>query len=42
MLFGRSPRTPLDQFTPSLDNTNPALGLEPAIEETRRKHVEVT
>ena len=42
MLFGRSPRTPLDQMTPTLDNTNAALGLEPMIEETRRKHVEVT
>ena len=42
MLFGRSPRTPLDQLTPTLDNANAVLGLEPTIEETRRKHVEVT
>lgn len=40
MLFGRAPRTPLDQLAPSLDNS--ALGLEPTVEETRRKHLEVT
>ena len=42
MFFRRSPRTSLDQMTPTLDNTNAALGLEPTIEETRPKHVEVS
>ena len=35
--FGRSPRTPLDQLVPTLDNSGPALGLERTVEETRRK-----
>ncbi|CAB1113987.1 unnamed protein product [Ectocarpus sp. CCAP 1310/34] len=42
MLFGRAPRTPLDQLSPSLDNSGSALGLESSVEETRRKHIEVT
>ncbi|CAB1106551.1 unnamed protein product [Ectocarpus sp. CCAP 1310/34] len=42
MLFGRSPRTPLDQLAPSLDNSGAALGLEPSVEETRHKHIQVT
>ena len=42
MMFGRSPRTPLDQLSPNLDNSGATLGLEPTVEETRRKHMEVT
>ena len=42
MMFGRSPRTPLDQLSPNLDNSGATLGLDTTVEETRRKHVEVT
>ncbi len=41
MFFGRAPRTPIDELAPSLDNSYPALGLTPSVEETRRKHAEV-
>ena len=39
MLFGRPPRTPFDQLAQTLDNAGP-LGLEPTVEETRRRAVE--
>ena len=41
MLLGRSPRTPLDQLAPSLDNSGAALNLEATVEETRRRYIEV-
>ena len=41
MLFGRDPRTPLDQLSPGLDNSGPVRGLERTVEEQRRISVEV-
>ena len=41
MLFGRDPRTPLDQLAPTLDRSGPAMGLERTVEERRRLTMEV-
>lgn len=41
LLFGRAPRTPFDQLSPTLDDSRPAIPLERTVEETRRKIIEV-